>query len=226
MNSTASLLAALQHGDSFFPSGSVSFSWGLETLFTENILCYAENVEMFVQSQLRGRWATFDRGIVAAAYDAATDFDELCRIDGIVETQTLAREMRDGSRRCGLALLRVHDGIATPGAAMYLQRIGASLAHGHQSVMQGFLWAGCGIGKQDVEAVSAHALCVGLLGAALRLGAIGHIDSQRILNVTRYSIEEIMRHDPPPLGRLHAFTPFSEIAVMRHETAESRLFAN
>lgn len=226
MGNTASLLAALQHGDSFFPSGAASFSWGLETLFTEDILCSVESVEMFVQSQLRGRWATFDRGIVAAAYEAAANFDELCRIDRIVETQTLASEMRDGSRRCGLALLRVHEKTGTPGAAMYLERIGASLAYGHQSAMQGFLWAGCGIGKQDAEAVSAHALCIGLLGAALRLGAIGHIDSQRILNATRQSIEDIMRHEPPPPGRLHAFTPYAEIAVMRHETAESRLFGN
>ncbi len=226
MSKTMSLLAALQHGDSFFPSGAASFSWGLETLFTEEALSDAAGVEAFAKAQLEGRWATFDRGIVAAAYDAAINFDELCRIDCIVEAQTLASEMRDGSRRCGLALLRIHEKIGTPGTAEYQEHIRASLAYGHQSVMQGFLWAGCGIGKQDAVAISAHALCVGLLGAALRLGAIGHIDSQRILNATRQSIEDITRHEPPPPDGLHAFTPHSEIAVMRHETAESRLFAN
>jgi urease accessory protein len=226
MSNATLLLSALQHGDSFFPSGAASFSWGLETLFTEGELFGADHVEAFVLAQLQGRWATFDRCVVAAAHKVSDDLNELCRIDTVVEAQTLASEMRDGSRRSGLALLRVHEKLETPGAAPYLDCVRASQAWGHLSIMQGFLWAQSGVTRSDAEAISAHALSVSLLGAALRLGAIGHIDSQRILGNLRRSIDEFMDCETLPIERVHAFTPHSEIAVMRHETVDSRLFAN
>ncbi len=226
MSNATFLLSALQHGDSFFPSGAASFSWGLETLFTEGELPDADHVEVFVRAQLQGRWATFDRCVVVAAHDAVENSDEISRIDSIVEAQTLASEMRDGSRRSGLALLRVHEKLKTPGAASYLGRVRVSQAWGHLSVMQGFLWAQSGITRSDAVAISAHALSVSLLGAALRLGSIGHIDSQRILGNLRILIDEIMGHETLPIKRVQAFTPHSEIAVIRHETADSRLFAN
>ncbi|MBT4888198.1 MAG: urease accessory protein UreF [Rhodospirillales bacterium] len=230
MSNASLLLASLQHGDSFFPSGAVSFSWGLETLFSEGALTNADDIEAFARTQLQGRWAGFDRSVLISAHDAASlkdgDIDELHRIDAIVETQTLAREMRDGSHRSGLALLRVHEKMGTPGTSSYYDDIRGNKTRGHLSVMQGFVWARCGITKFDAQVIAAHALCVGLLGAALRLGAIGHVDSQRILASLRDPIDLILCHEAPVLERVHAFTPHSEIAVMRHETADSRLFAN
>ena len=230
MNNSSVLLTSLQHGDSFFPSGAVSFSWGLETLFTEDVLTNANDVEVFVRTQLQGRWAGFDRSALIAAHDTVSlnggDIEERCRLDSIVESQTLASEMRDGSRRSGSALLRVHEKLGTPGASAYYSEARNSKARGHLSVMQGFLWARCGVDKFDSQVIAAHALCVGLLGAALRLGAIGHVDSQRILAALRDPIDEILNEEAPVLDRAHAFAPYSEIAVMRHEIADSRLFAN
>jgi len=41
MPDLANLLGALQYADSFFPSGSVSFSWGLETLHSDRMVMSA-----------------------------------------------------------------------------------------------------------------------------------------------------------------------------------------
>ena len=226
MVSTISLLTALQHGDSFFPSGAVSFSWGLETLFTEEVLVSAADVEAFIHSQLRGRWATFDRAIVVAAHRAATDEAILQKIDETVEAQNLAFEVREGSRRSGLALLQVHMKMETPGAKSYLDIVRASKNGGHLNTMQGFLWARAGMDQHETEVVSGHTICVGLLGAAVRLGAIGHIDCQRILRNASKTIDELMEVEVLPYNRTHTFTPHAEIAIMRHEVADSRLFAN
>jgi len=38
MRDLPSAMALLQYGDSFFPSGAVSFSWGLEVLVSEGRL--------------------------------------------------------------------------------------------------------------------------------------------------------------------------------------------
>jgi urease accessory protein len=226
MSKKPSILAALQHSDSFFPSGAVSFSWGLETLATENRVSDAETVEKFIRAQLTERWASFDRSIVSAGFDSSEDLVELRRLDSLVESQTLASEMRDGSHRCGQALLRVHEEMETPYAKEYRDCVANNDAHGNLTVMQGFLWANSGVAKDEIGALSAHTMCVGMLGAAMRLGCIGHIHSQRILASLHHTIEDAMREPPPPLDRLHAFTPVSEIAMMRHEIIDSRLFAN
>ena len=44
MPETQSLLGALQFADSFFPSGSIAFSWGLETLRTDGEVVSAQQV--------------------------------------------------------------------------------------------------------------------------------------------------------------------------------------
>ncbi len=226
MGKAITMLAALQHGDSFFPSGAASFSWGLETLVSEGTVSDASDVEVFIRAQLEGRWASFDRGVVSAAYKNSDNMEKLCRIDSLVEAQTLASEMRDGSHRSGLALLQVHEKLGSPLAASYRNLVRASAAYGNLNVMQGFLWANTEMSVDDTEAISAHTLCVSLLGAAVRLGAIGHIEAQRILGMLHPTIDELVDDPPPPLAKLHAFTPISEIAVMRHETIDSRLFAN
>ena len=67
---------------------------------------------------------------------------------------------------------------------------------------------------------------IGLLGAALRLGIIGHIDSQAILGRLHPVIEDILSAPPVALHEMHAYAPAADIAMMRHETQESRLFYN
>ena len=72
----------------------------------------------------------------------------------------------------------------------------------------------------------AHSFCVSVLGAALRLGLVGHIDCQKSLTHFRKLITEILTWPIPDIENIHAFTPFADIASMRHENADARLFAN
>ena len=125
MSDSAALLAMLRHGDSAFPGGGASFSWGLETLVQDGLVRDAAALECMIVEQLRLRWATSDRSAVLAAWDADGDLDEIARIDGILETRALARELREGSRRAGGALLTVHARLGTNRAAAYQARIAA-----------------------------------------------------------------------------------------------------
>jgi urease accessory protein len=221
---SADLLAVLQHGDSFFPSGSLAFSWGLETLRNDGLVRNAEDVEWFVLDQLRHRWATMDRPVLVAAHRAADDPESLVRIDRLVEAMSLAREVRDGSRRAGAALLSVHQSLGTEGALAYHERVKARRAWGHLAVVQGLVWRGAGLDETAASAVSGHTLCVGLLGAALRLGAIGHIDSQRSLARLGKEIVKLSAGPAPALEDMGVCTPETDIASMRHEHESTRLF--
>ncbi|ODS03346.1 hypothetical protein AUC71_10190 [Methyloceanibacter marginalis] len=75
--------------------------------------------------------------------------------------------------------------------------------------------------------MSAHAATVGLLGAAVRLGIVGHLDAQRILTKAHAVIKNIVANLPASdLDQLLSYAPAAEIAAMRHETRDARLFFN
>ena len=222
----AVLLAALQHADSFFPAGGIAFSCGLETLRADGLLPGPEDVARLVESQLAQRWAVCDRAALVAAYRAADDLARLCAIDREVEAMTLAFEMREGSRRGGTSLLTVHERLGTAGAAQMRAAVRAGAAFGHLPVVQGLVWRNVGLTEGACEAVAAHTFCVGLVGAALRLGVLGHLHGQQILTQARAAAAELLAVPAPALEEIYTCTFAAEIAVMRHEVQVSRLFAN
>ena len=220
------LFTLLQHGDSLFPSGLTSFSWGLEQLFEERRICDAAALRNFVEAQLRLRWASFDRAFLAASHAAGGDLDLVMRIDRLCAVSISAREMREGSARAGQALLTVHAKLGTAGTAGYRERIGQGLAEGQLPVMQGFVWWRLGLSEPDAAVLSAYGLVAGFAAAAIRLGLIGHIDSQRMIARLADLAQELALRPPPDPEEAATFTPATDIAAMRHEIAERRLFAN
>jgi urease accessory protein len=222
----ARLLGALQHGDSFFPSGSIAFSWGLETLRHEGLMPDAAELERFVAGQLRFRWNCCDRAALAAAFARARDVAAVGEVDAVLEALSLAREAREGSRRVGAALLGVHERLGTPGAAAYRSLVRAGTAPGHLAVAQGLLWSGIGLALPEAEAVAAHGMAVALLGAAVRLGICGHVDAQRILRAQHPLIAALLAEPAVPMAAAGSAAFAADIAMMRHETGPVRLFAN
>jgi urease accessory protein len=218
--------ALLQFGDSFFPSGAASFSWGLETLRADGRLPGAAEVESFIAGQLRRRWASFDRPAVIAAHRALGDLDTIAETDRTVDAATLAREAREGGRRIGGALLKVHAEIATPGAGAYREKVLAGEAPGQLAAVQGLVGHALGLSEDETAAMAAYGLAVGIVGAALRVGALGHVDGQRILSRQRALVAELSDAPAGALAGIQAYTPMAEIAMMRHETGSGRLFAN
>ncbi len=226
MSDRPSRLRLLQHADSFFPSGSVAFSYGLETLSQEKRVVGEEGIRAFVLDHLRHRWANAERGILAAAWRAEGNLERIAAADRVQEVMSLPRELRLGSRRGGAALLSVHTRLGTAGAKAYAERISDDVAFGHLAAVQGLVWHSVGLSLAEVELASAHGLCVGLVGAAIRLGLIGHVAAQQILGAAHPAIDAIVETPAPGLERLHAYVPLVDIALMRHETQAMRLFSN
>ncbi|MHB1656729.1 MAG: urease accessory protein UreF [Burkholderiales bacterium] len=222
----SALMTMLQHGDSFFPTGGTAFSWGLETLYGDGMVHGAEGVTAFLRGQLRNRWWTSDAVALARAYSASADGDlaRASEIDHELETLGFSRELREGSRRAGATVLRTHEQLATPGATDYRLLIREGKAIGHLAVVQGVVWNGLGVSLEQALVLSAHTLCTGTVSAAVRLGIMGYIDAQRVLAAMRGIVGSIMRQ---PVGNeMGSFAPAAEIAAMRHEIQESRIFAN
>ncbi len=226
MSGISSQLALLQYGDSFFPSGAVSFSWGLEGLVERGAVSDAASLTAFVKGQLNGRWATYDRAIIAAAHGAASDVRAVAEIDSLVEATTLAAELRNGSCRMGAAMLLVFARLGHEAAIQYRALIAQNDAHGHLAAMQGMLWASAGLSVDEAIALSAHTFCLGLLSAAVRLGCITHLDAQRILQASRAEADRLARTPLPPLDEVSTHAMEAEITTIQHASRDLRLFAN
>lgn len=220
------LLTVLQQGDSFLPTGALALSWGLETLREEGMVGTPGELEQFLHGQLEHRWASFDRVALVAAHRAAGDLDEVARIDRRVEACTLAREMREGSRRAGQALLAIHGRLGRLGAAAYAAMVSEGATPGHLTPTQGLLWRASGMDETTAACVSAYTFAVALQSAALRLGLIGHVRAQQNLARAGPKIAALLATPVPPLTELGAWAPQTDIASMRHELADARLFAN
>lgn len=219
-------LAALQYGDSFFPSGSVSFSWGLEGLVETGCISTGEGVQAFVIGQLRAKWCECDRVIVVAAHRAGTNADEIAKIDNFVETATPSSAVRSGSKRMGDALLGAFARIGFDQAATYRQRVKRGEAYAHAPVMQGYLWKYAGLSESDAVALSAHTFCTGLLGAGIRLGCLTHTEAQFALGIARKEAAQMATRPVPPIKSISTCSIEAEIAVMRHSKYQTRMFAN
>ena len=222
----APLLAALQHADSMFPSGMVSFSWGLEALCNRGIVSDRGQVAQFLTAQIAGRWATFDRVFLVHALRAGGDLTRIAGLDALVEAQSLAAELRRGSRQMGLAMLGAHRRLDTPLAGELFRMVRAGETPGHAAVVQGVLWGQLGFSAGQAQVIAAHGLCAGLLGAAIRLSIISHIEAQKIRAEAADLVGTILGQPVCAPEEAHGFTPQIEIASMNHETDEMRLFIN
>ncbi len=226
MSDVAAGMALLQFGDSFFPSGSVSFSWGLEGLAENGVVTDAETMHAFVVGQLNARWAQFDRAVVVLSHRSMANLEAVATIDDQVEIQTPCAELRSGSRRMGEAMLAVFARLGVADVPAYRNLIKRGLAHGHVAPMQGLLWGRVGLSEGDAIALSAHTFCTALLGAGVRLGCVTHIDAQRIMIETRREAARLAALPLPTIDELSTYGVEAEIAVMRHVNSCTRVFAN
>lgn len=228
---------ALQHADSAFPSGGFAFSQGLEAWHGlgrpggEARGPGPARLAGFVERQLRLRWRSADRVVVALAHRAAAarggpDLPRLAALDAEVEASTLNARFRDGSRRNGAALLSSHVRLGTPGAASWRQEVRAGRAQGHLAVVQGLAWAGLGLPEAVAVAMSGHAFLAGLASAAVRLNLAGALAAQAMLRDLLPLVAEAAAEPVPDDARPAAFTPLVEIAIMQAGPDGARLFSS
>lgn len=218
--------SALQHSDSLFPSGMTAFSWGLEQLWEEGRIAGPRELGAFLRDQLLWRWESFDRAFLVEAHAAHADPAELVRLDRLCGVSIAAKELREGSARAGRALLAVHAKLGTPGAGDYRITIGADPLLGQLPVVQGLTWGALGFTADMASMLSAYGCAAAHVAAAIRLGAIGHLDGQRTLSEVAALVERIVGEPAPTTADAASFAPVADIAAMRHEAAERRLFAN
>jgi urease accessory protein len=227
---TATHLArTLQFGDSMLPIGGFSFSGGLESAIQKRIVTDAPTLLAFTRTAIEQANRGDGIGLVCAHRAArAGDADELARIDAQVYARKLSGETRAMSVRMGKKFTELSaqvTGARTLEA--WRERIGAGATPGTYPVALAVNFAAQGLSARDAFVVHQYGVATTILGAALRLMRIGHVETQRMIYELNTDAEAAYQcAASASLSDMAGFAPLAEILAAVHVKAHVRLFMN
>ena len=223
-------LVLLQLADSFFPSGSYTLSHGLESLVQEGAIGSAKDIETFIRILLCNKIGGTDLIALAHAHRASAhqDLDQIREIDARLLSQTPIEKTRTAARQSGRALLMVAQ---KTWPHEQLEQLHQSVASGHFNCLHPIVFAVvaqiAGLNESATLTAFIHSFVTGLLGAGIRLGAVGHLQAQQIRLSLSDDMAEICREARVrSLDEMWSCTPQIDIAQMRQAKLSRRLFAS
>lgn len=224
----SNLWPLLQLSDSFFPTGTFTQSFGLETYVQEGIVQTRETLEELLAGYLSEMVATADGLALRLAYRAARDSDleEIVELDRILTALKLARESREGSAKTGVRLLRLAKELyPDPMLIRYDELVAEAKTHGHYGVVMGMVGQSAGVGEEELLLAFAYSMAAAMVSGAVRLIPIGQNDGQWLLGRLR-SVAEEASESGAGLSKenIGSINVAFEIRAMQHERLYSRLF--
>ncbi|MEO1005191.1 MAG: urease accessory UreF family protein [Cyanobacteria bacterium J06638_38] len=223
-------LTLIQLADSFFPSGSYTLSHGLESLIQQNKIHNQESIISFLQILLHQKIAPCDLVALIHAFhaSAAEDIEQIIQIAAQLHAQTLIETTRNTQRQSGRALLMVAQSTWQHPQLDILDRERAlNQFHCLHPIMFGVVGNIAGLTVTDTALAFLHGFVTGVLGAAIRLGSLGHLKAQQILLELATDMETAYNNaSSMKLDEIWSCTPTIDIAQMRHCKLSSKLFAS
>jgi urease accessory protein len=203
MTETA-LLRLLQLADSALPIGGAAHSYGLETLADEASLS-ADGVEAFLNAHLEEAGA-LEAYFVRRAWRG----EDLQACSEELSARKLARESRDASLKLG---------------RRFAELVNALLEHSlldtnlHYCIAFGAAGAALSIPIDSVALAYLNQSITGLVSACQRLMPLGQVAASRIVWNLKPAIVRASHSE-----EASCFSPYLELASMRHGSLETRLF--
>ncbi len=218
----------LQTADALFPTGAYAHSLGFEESVRLGVVIDEGTLRSFLCEQIAPAQREQELPYLRFAFDAAADGDlaALRRLDIEITAWKLAAETREASAQIGTRRLRalriIHD---APLLAALEKLIAADACWGHHLVVCGMQAAIEGIPLRAALTTYYYQSLTAVCGAAMKLIRIGQDGCQRVLRaavaLTPSVIEASLIVSREEAGW---FNPLLEIASLRHERAEERLF--
>ncbi len=222
------LLGLLQAGDSFYPTGSYSHSFGLEGLVQLGVVRDRATLRDFIFLSALPALRHTDLPLAAHAWRAFGEANwprlgELCVLSSALKT---AREARAASENIGrqraelLASLRAH-----PLAREFLARASAENWPHASAVSAALEGRVLGAPLTAVLASISYATLSSLLSAAMKILRLGQNASQSLLTEALDATPDLITAaEATAFEDIGWFNPWLDIAAARHEVAAARMF--
>ncbi|HEY0257193.1 MAG TPA: urease accessory UreF family protein [Candidatus Methylacidiphilales bacterium] len=214
----------LQNSDSLFPTGAYAHSSGLEEMVRLGVVTDEAVLKTFLQDQVIPALEHLDLPYARAAFEAGQpgDLGLLAEVSQEISAWKLCREAREASLQMGRGRLEAARKIFPH---PLLEALAASSIPKHQIIVYGWQMASRRAPLESVLAGYFYQAMAGACSASLKLIRIGPEGAQRVLQQelteTGNVVASACRIDRQDAGW---FSPMLEIAGMRHERAEERLF--
>jgi urease accessory protein len=222
-------MSALQFGDSLLPTGSFSFSNGLESAVQQDIVHDRGTLAEFALTAAR-RSATTDGIALLAAHRGARvpDLGQVKAADRSAFSRKLSEEARTMSVRTGRKLAELGTGVAqAPVLGRWLAEVTAHQTPGTYPAALGVLMADLGSPEEDAFAVHHYGVAMTTLSAALRLMRIEPGEVQAIARQVNAETPDLYaRIRGASLADMAGFAPMADVLAAMHVRAHVRLFMN
>ncbi len=226
ITTTDSLAFLLQMSDSAFPTGGYAHSYGLEEMARCGLVTNEASLLEFLQHQIRPSMEHLELPLLrdAHAVAVADDLDALLAVDALAGALKLPQELREASRRVGLrrlqTLLKLYPNNSLTALHEAVQR---KEAHGHHITV--FACACRTLPVEDTLTAYYYQTLAGFCSASLKILRIGQEGTQRVLSACLLDMAAVIASAMQvPSGEIGWFDPVMDLASMRHEIANERLF--
>jgi urease accessory protein len=214
----------LQNSDSFFPTGAYAHSSGLEEIVRLGIVNDEASLQLFLEDQVIPALENLELPYVHYAYDAgaSADLRLLEELSREISAWKLCHETRSASLQIGQGRLQAARSIY-PHPKFEL--LAASSIPKHQIAVYGWQMAVCDVPLKPALAGYFYQAVAGACCASLKLIRIGQAGVQRVLQKTLMESDSAITNSLLiPRGEACWLSPMLDIAAMRHERADERLF--
>ncbi|HEY5892895.1 MAG TPA: urease accessory UreF family protein [Chthoniobacterales bacterium] len=215
----------LQTSDALFPTGAYAHSLGFEEMVRLGVVRDEVTLREFVEEQIVPALAGMELPYLRFAL-GAENLEELCQIDAEIDAWKLAYETREASKQIGGRRLKALRAISDATLLVEVEdAIQQGRARGHHLVVCALQARVENVPLEGALATYAYQSIAAICSAALKLIRIGQDGCQRVLRGGTLQIPEaIAKSLEVPREKAGCFNPLLEIASMRHEFAEERLF--
>ena len=215
----------LQTSDALFPTGAYAHSLGFEEIVRLGMVTNEPTLQDFLHQQIIPAQQHHELPYLRFAYTAHT-LEEWCVLDREISAWKLARETREASAQLGGRRLRALRTISNAAPlAEFDEAISRGQAAGHHLVVCALQARTEGIPLLAALATYFYQSLAAICAAAMKLIRIGQDGCQRALRAAGQNAETVIQTSLT-ISREDAgwFNPLLEIAGMRHERANERLF--